>query len=164
MGPVFKGQTGPIFQGSSRDGTNNCPRTPVINYWGLHDPWQMRRICCLEGSVTKYHPTLPNSPEEPRTILTQPQSFYIAVLLVLVDWTNNITCTACRYEYVHSRSLHHLHTHSFSSLVIASVPKGKEVRGRPPCFFTFYKNICVTKRSYLSKVCDATTSNLINIK
>ena len=164
MGPVFKGQTGPIFQGSSRDGTNNCPRTPVINYWGLHDPWQMRRICCLEGSVTKYQPTPPNSPEEPRTILTQPQSFYIAVLLVLVDWTNNITCTARRYEYVHSRSLHHLHTHSFSSLVIASVPKGKEVRGRPPCFFTFYKNICVTKRSYLSKVCDATTSNLINIK
>jgi hypothetical protein len=117
-----------------------------------------------EGSVTKHQPTPLDNPEEPRTIQTKPQSFRIVLLLVFVDGTNNIACRARRYERVHSRSLYHLHTHSFNSLFIVSIPKGKEVRGRPPCYFYVLQKYLRNKISHLFKVYDGSMSNLISIK
>jgi hypothetical protein len=125
---------------------------------GLLDPWKMlfRRLC-------NQIPTPPSSPEEPITILTQRQSFGIAVLLALVDWTSNITCAARRRVFTVCLQI----TVTLIASVHYLLPVYREVsrfEDGVHVIFTFNKNICVANISHLSKVCDDTIPNLITMK
>jgi hypothetical protein len=147
MGPISCPETS-VTNGDCltlEDGTNKLSWNVGNKLMGTAWPLKTGPISCLEESVTNYQPTPPSIPEERRTTRTGSQSFCIAIVFILVDWTNNNACKTSRYDYVHDLSPFYVHTHSFSSLFIASTTKGKDIWGRPPCSFTFYKNIRLKK-------------------
>jgi hypothetical protein len=122
-------------------GPINCRKTSVTNYWVQLDPWRWDRYVVSKSLWQTISPRRPASQKNEELSGHNLKVLALPFRLYFLAEKNNVACTTRRYDHVHDLSQFHLHMHSFSSLFIARTTKGKEIWGRPPCYFTFYKNI-----------------------